>query len=349
MEPVFEQSARSGVAFSKQGNKTEFLDINISAEFLKEDYSINGTCSWSTCSAENGTALFEDDSPEERNWLFLLLSILVIAGGLGNILVCLAICLEKRLQNVTNYFLLSLAVADLLVCIAVMPFGILEGFLGYWPLSGPSAAFGYPATSSAALLLPSCTCVSFLWVATWASATHSKTRSSSKKIVIMKVFLVWLVSMAITSPITILAMMDPTNIQPSPGSCAINNRFFFIFGSMFAFYIPMIIMVVTYVLTVRLLQRKAKYLAEKPSRRVPFIRRGRRSSPGSPIEGGPTRNGNLPQTSSNTCQHCGRCQSADATCGDRKDLLSPHQNPRPSSSQGIHQDKSRWTKRTWAA
>ncbi|GIY65999.1 5-hydroxytryptamine receptor 2A [Caerostris darwini] len=315
-------------------SNTEFLDINISAEFLKEDYSINGTCSWSTCSAENGTALFEDDSPEERNWLFLLLSILVIAGGLGNILVCLAICLEKRLQNVTNYFLLSLAVADLLVCIAVMPFGILEGFLGYWPFEWTicSVWVSCDVLSCSSSIMHMC----FISLGRYLGIRNPlKTRSSSKKIVIMKVFLVWLVSMAITSPITILAMMDPTNIQPSPGSCAINNRFFFIFGSMFAFYIPMIIMVVTYVLTVRLLQRKAKYLAEKPSRRVPFIRRGRRSSPGSPIEGGPTRNGNIPQTSSNTCQHCGRCQSADATCGDRKDLLSPHQNPRPSSSQGF--------------
>lgn len=131
--------------------------------------------------------------------------------------------------------------------------------------------------------------------------------------------------MVITSPITVLAMIDSTNIQPHPTTCAINNRFFFVFGSMFAFYIPMVIMVVTYVLTVRLLQRKAKFLAEKPTRRVPFIRRGRRPSPGSPTDSSTTKNGNLQQSSSNTCHHCGRCQSADSACGDTKGLLSPQQ------------------------
>ncbi|KAL1449953.1 hypothetical protein WDU94_002420 [Cyamophila willieti] len=42
-----------------------------------------------------------------------------------NILVCLAISWEKRLQNVTNYFLMSLAMTDLMVAILVMPLGIL--------------------------------------------------------------------------------------------------------------------------------------------------------------------------------------------------------------------------------
>ncbi|KFM58829.1 5-hydroxytryptamine receptor 2B, partial [Stegodyphus mimosarum] len=158
-----------------------------------------------------------------------------------------------------------------------------------------------------------------------------KTRASSKKMVMMKIVLVWLVSMVITSPITVLAMFDSTNIQPSPGSCAINNKFFFIFGSMFAFYVPMLIMVFTYVLTVRLLQRKAKFLAQKPTRRVPFIRRGRRSSPESPDgNDGATRNGHLQQSTSNTCQHCGRCQSSEVMCDNSSDPVN-----RQSNSQGF--------------
>lgn len=39
-------------------------------------------------------------------WPFLLLGLLVFIGGFGNILVCLAIGFERRLQNATNYFLL---------------------------------------------------------------------------------------------------------------------------------------------------------------------------------------------------------------------------------------------------
>lgn len=64
------------------------------------------------------------------DWSFLFVALFILAGGLGNILVCLAIAWERRLQNITNYFLLSLAVADLLVSLFVMPMGAIQGFLG---------------------------------------------------------------------------------------------------------------------------------------------------------------------------------------------------------------------------
>lgn len=64
------------------------------------------------------------------DWTFLFVVVFILAGGLGNILVCLAVLLDRRLQNVTNYFLLSLAIADLLVSLFVMPLGAIPGFLG---------------------------------------------------------------------------------------------------------------------------------------------------------------------------------------------------------------------------
>lgn len=60
-----------------------------------------------------------------NNWWALSAIGLAIGTAAGNILVCLAICWERRLQNVTNYFLMSLAITDLMVAILVMPLGIL--------------------------------------------------------------------------------------------------------------------------------------------------------------------------------------------------------------------------------
>lgn len=54
--------------------------------------------------------------------------------------------------------------------------------------------------------------------------------------------------------------------MPRPGTCVINNRAFFVFGSLIAFYIPMIVMVATYILTVQLLRQKARFVAEHPER-----------------------------------------------------------------------------------
>ncbi|XP_035729281.1 5-hydroxytryptamine receptor 2C-like isoform X4 [Vespa mandarinia] len=134
------------------------------------------------CSRKSTVAIRRTD------WRFLFVSvIIVIAGGLGNTLVCLAVVLDKRLHNLTNYFLLSLAIADLLVSLFVMPMGAIPGFLG---------------------------------------------------------------------------LIDPKNIMPETTTCAINNRIFFIFGSLIAFYIPTIVMVLSYVLTVQLLRKRARFIAE---------------------------------------------------------------------------------------
>lgn len=56
--------------------------------------------------------------------------------------------------------------------------------------------------------------------------------------------------------------------MPEPELCVINNRAFFIFGSLVAFYIPMVIMVSTYALTVQLLRKKALFAAAHPESEV---------------------------------------------------------------------------------
>lgn len=71
------------------------------------------------------------NGPEDvDNYWALLAIILVLGTACGNILVCLAIYWEKRLQNVTNYFLASLAITDLMVAVLVMPLGIVTLFRG---------------------------------------------------------------------------------------------------------------------------------------------------------------------------------------------------------------------------
>lgn len=66
-------------------------------------------------------------------------------------------------------------------------------------------------------------------------------------------------------PIAIgIGMINQNNIMPGPNECVINNRAFFVFGSLVAFYIPMVMMVVTYALTVQLLRKKARFLEQHP-------------------------------------------------------------------------------------
>jgi len=63
-------------------------------------------------------------------WGAVALGLIVIATAFGNVLLCLAVMTERRLQNMTNYFLASLAVADLLVAVAVMPLAVAVEIYG---------------------------------------------------------------------------------------------------------------------------------------------------------------------------------------------------------------------------
>ena len=64
------------------------------------------------------------------NWPVLALSVLVLSGTLGNLLVCVSIAFDKQLQTVTNWFLFSLAIADCLVSLIVLPLSIIKDFQG---------------------------------------------------------------------------------------------------------------------------------------------------------------------------------------------------------------------------
>lgn len=61
-----------------------------------------------------------------KNWPALIILVIIFFTVGGNILVILAVSLEKKLHNATNFFLRSLAVADLLVGVLVMPAALIN-------------------------------------------------------------------------------------------------------------------------------------------------------------------------------------------------------------------------------
>lgn len=84
----------------------------------------------SNTSIDGDEGSIKSDDSDVYNWSFICVMVFVVAGTVGNVLVCLAVWLERPLQNVTNWFLVSLAFADLIVSTIVMPFGATAGFLG---------------------------------------------------------------------------------------------------------------------------------------------------------------------------------------------------------------------------
>ena len=81
-------------------------------------------------------------------------------------------------------------------------------------------------------------------------------RTQGEHSILYKVILTWGLGGLLASPIPVLALLDIRNIMPTDEVCEMNNQHFLIFGSLLAFYIPMVIMVTTYVLTVHHLKKQ---------------------------------------------------------------------------------------------
>ena len=118
------------------------MSANVSLADISNETPIslrNGCCDNATAIENDSTIvllllqrrrgdLIED--VDELRWGVLWLTVVIVLTAAGNVLVCLAVCWERRLQNMTNYFLMSLAIADLLVSVLVMPFAMVVELYG---------------------------------------------------------------------------------------------------------------------------------------------------------------------------------------------------------------------------
>ncbi|XP_028852764.1 alpha-1A adrenergic receptor [Denticeps clupeoides] len=69
--------------------------------------------------------------------LGLVLTVFMVFGVLGNILVILSVVCHRHLRTVTHYFIVNLAVADLLLSSTVLPFSATFEILGRWVFGRP--------------------------------------------------------------------------------------------------------------------------------------------------------------------------------------------------------------------
>jgi len=81
-------------------------------------------------------------------------------------------------------------------------------------------------------------------------------RTQTPFFVIAKIAFVWIVSIGICSPLAVAGFVNPLNVYRG-GQCAPAVPQFVIYGSIFAFFVPLVLMLVSYALTVRTLTNQA--------------------------------------------------------------------------------------------
>lgn len=84
-------------------------------------------------------------------------------------------------------------------------------------------------------------------------------RHKTRRRVVLKIVLVWCLSLAASLPLSLMYATDPHSTIVD-GVCQIPVSLFQIIGSVICFYIPLVIMLVTYALTLRLLSKKQSEL-----------------------------------------------------------------------------------------
>ncbi|XP_019520770.1 PREDICTED: D(2) dopamine receptor isoform X2 [Hipposideros armiger] len=222
-----------------------------------------------------------DDGLESRNWsrpfngsegkadkpsynyYAMLLTLLIFIIVFGNVLVCMAVSREKALQTTTNYLIVSLAVADLLVATLVMPWVLYLEVVGEWKFSRIHCDIfvTLDVMMCTASILNLCA-ISIDRYTAVAMPMLYNTRYSSKRRVTVMIAIVWVLSFTISCPL----LFGLNN--PEQSECIIANPAFVVYSSVVSFYAPFIVTLLVYIKIYMVLRRRRKRVNTKRSSRA---------------------------------------------------------------------------------
>ncbi|XP_066203462.1 D(3) dopamine receptor [Saccopteryx leptura] len=183
---------------------------------------------------------------------------LILAIVFGNGLVCVAVLRERALQTTTNYLVVSLAVADLLVATLVMPWVVyLEVTGGVWNFSrlccDVFVTLDVMMCTASILNLCAISIDRYTAVVLPVHYQHGMGQSSCRRVAIM-ITAVWVLAFAVSCP-----LLFGFNTTGDPSVCSISNPDFVIYSSVVSFYLPFGVTVLVYArIYVVLRQRRRK-------------------------------------------------------------------------------------------
>ncbi|XP_054893684.1 D(3) dopamine receptor isoform X2 [Poeciliopsis prolifica] len=194
----------------------------------------------------------------ERNYYAMLYSLLILAIVFGNVLVCLAVLRERSLQTTTNYLVVSLAVADLLVASLVMPWAVyLEVVGGAWLFSRLycNIFVTLDVMMCTASILNLCAISIDRYTAVVMPVLYNTTHRSRKRVFAM-IATVWVLAFTVSCP-----LLFGFNTTDDPLVCSISNPDFVIYSSVVSFYLPFIVTLLVYIRIYVFLRMRRKRIA----------------------------------------------------------------------------------------
>ncbi|XP_033120240.1 octopamine receptor-like [Anneissia japonica] len=173
----------------------------------------------------------------------VILSFFCLCGVFGNILVCLAVWKIRSLQVVGNYFVVSLAVADVLVSGLIMPLAISLEFLGGKWIFGRFmcytwASFDVALSTASIINLGAISMDRYRAVTQPLTYASRRTSNMARKVIIN----VWVISILVGAPATIFLHSTDTECYLTSEK----SQYYAIISSCLSFFIPCFIILILY-------------------------------------------------------------------------------------------------------
>ena len=196
----------------------------------------------------------------------ILVSIILIIIVFGNLLVVVAIATDRQLKSIQNWFIASLAVADLSLGLIIMPFSLANELMRYWYFG----SIWCDLWKAIDVLLCTASILSICLISLdryWSitRALQYSRQRTPKRVAIM-ITAVWVLSAIVCVP-PLIGWKNPLPVSKYP-LCLLSSEIGYVISScMGSFYIPAVIMVVVYVKIYFAVKQRAQR-----SRRNKYIR-----------------------------------------------------------------------------
>ncbi len=229
----------------KMKNATNIFDDFLVFNSTEEPMTYN--CSQPTSNVDPNFTKYLASLQGDQLSLLLFLLLFSLATIFGNCLVISAVIRERCLQTSTNFFVMSLAIADCLVGLIVMPFSVLYEVLNNTWFFGTDWCDIWRSLDvfcSTASILNLCVISMDRYLAITDPISYPMKMTRNRAIGFIAA--VWLCSSAISFP-AILWWRTVRKEPMPPFKCNFTEDLgYLIFSSTISFYLPLLVMVFTY-------------------------------------------------------------------------------------------------------
>ncbi|KAL6115589.1 chrm4 [Pungitius sinensis] len=253
-------------------------NVTGSSVIQSADLFSNGSCNTTSNDSTFCIVVDKEQSPGGSYKALEMFFIALVTGSLsfvtitGNILVMLSIKVNRHLQTVNNYFLFSLACADLIIGAFSMNLYTVYIIVGYWPL-GPVVcdlwlALDYVVSNASVMNL---LIISFdRYFCVTKPLTYPARRTT--KMAGLMIAAAWILSFILWAPAILFWQFIVGQRTVPPGECYIqflSNPAVTFGTAIAAFYLPVIIMTVLYIhISLASRSRVSKHKPEKKEKGI---------------------------------------------------------------------------------